>query len=249
MIYISHLLPDEEMKELIAQTGAGVECLEFSVAENLDSLANVLTVYRRRLSYMGCKHLNVHGPFLDLNPVAYDREIQKATMLRYVQCYEAAMELRADKIIYHTCMYPDVYFVEGWADRMADFMNDFLENHSGIEILIENVLDREWKPVLDAAEKMQSEKAGICLDVGHAHCYSEHSVKEWAQNLTPMVKHLHLHDNDGTRDAHLGLGCGTIPWTDFFHFFEPVKVTSCTIECCTKEAVLASIEKIPEKYR
>ena len=36
MIYVSHLLSDEEMKEIIERTGVGVESIEFSVAENLD---------------------------------------------------------------------------------------------------------------------------------------------------------------------------------------------------------------------
>ncbi len=36
MIYISHLIEDEKMKALTARTGAGIESIEFSVAENLD---------------------------------------------------------------------------------------------------------------------------------------------------------------------------------------------------------------------
>ena len=30
MIYTSHLLPDDEMKEIISQTGVGIESIEFS---------------------------------------------------------------------------------------------------------------------------------------------------------------------------------------------------------------------------
>ena len=33
MIYISHLLPDDEMKEIISQTGVGIESIEFSIAD------------------------------------------------------------------------------------------------------------------------------------------------------------------------------------------------------------------------
>ena len=38
MIYISHLLDDSEMADVIEKTGAGIEAIEFSVSENLDSL-------------------------------------------------------------------------------------------------------------------------------------------------------------------------------------------------------------------
>ena len=42
MIYISHLLPDDEMKEIISQTGVGIESIEFSIADNLDHLKEYL---------------------------------------------------------------------------------------------------------------------------------------------------------------------------------------------------------------
>ena len=34
MIYISHLLSDQEMKEVIQKTGAGIESIDFSISEN-----------------------------------------------------------------------------------------------------------------------------------------------------------------------------------------------------------------------
>ena len=68
MLYISHLLPDREMAQVLEQTGAGVESIEFSIAENLDNLKENILDYRGRLRAMGAEHLTIHGPFLDLNP-------------------------------------------------------------------------------------------------------------------------------------------------------------------------------------
>lgn len=79
---------------------------------------------------MGAAHLTLHGPFLDLNPAAYDSQIRQVTRLRFDQSYEAARELGVEKIIYHSCYYPQVYFLEGWAERVAEFMNQFLEGRS-----------------------------------------------------------------------------------------------------------------------
>ena len=39
MIYVSHLLRDEEMKELVEELQVGVESIEFSISENLDHLS------------------------------------------------------------------------------------------------------------------------------------------------------------------------------------------------------------------
>ena len=49
MIFISHLLPDKEMKELIEETGAGVESIDFSITENLDHLSESVNSYKKRM--------------------------------------------------------------------------------------------------------------------------------------------------------------------------------------------------------
>ena len=52
MIFISHLIPDEQMKELLTLTKAGVESIEFSVSENLDRLDQTMLSYEKRLRFM-----------------------------------------------------------------------------------------------------------------------------------------------------------------------------------------------------
>ena len=142
MIYISHLIDDKEMKEIIASTGAGIESIEFSVAENLDHFSRTLKNYRKRLEFMNCQNLILHGPFLDLNPMAYDSLVVQATKTRYEQAYQAAKELGAKKLILHSGFIPSVYFLTGWAERMADFYNRFLDDKDdSVEILMENVMD------------------------------------------------------------------------------------------------------------
>ncbi len=47
MIYISHLFPDDQMEELIRQSGMGVESIDFSIADNLDHFSESIDVYRK----------------------------------------------------------------------------------------------------------------------------------------------------------------------------------------------------------
>lgn len=143
MINISHLLPDEEMKELIRETGMGVESIDFSISDNLDHLEETIQTYRKKLNTFGNPPLTLHGPFLDLNPAAFDSLIREVTMTRFAQCYQAGKELGARKIIYHSGMIPCVYFREGWADQVSRFFCEFLEHREGLEIVMENVLDED----------------------------------------------------------------------------------------------------------
>lgn len=149
MIYISHLLPDNEMKEIIDQTGVGIESIEFSIADNLDHLNESIHSYRERLKFMGCQGLTLHGPFMNIDPAAFDSEVRKITMMRFHQTYTAGMELGAKKIVYHTCMNPYVHYLQGWAERVAEFFGEFLKEHKELEVVMENVFDPQIDPVLD----------------------------------------------------------------------------------------------------
>lgn len=93
MIYISHLLPDDEMQEIISQTGVGIESIEFSISDNLDHLNDSIRSYRERMKNMGCQEMILHGPFMNIDPAAFDSEVRKVTKMRFHQTYTAGMEL------------------------------------------------------------------------------------------------------------------------------------------------------------
>lgn len=100
MKYISHLIPDEEMKIFIEKYNVGVESIDFSISDNLDRLSDSIRNYQKKLNYMGTKELILHGPFLDVNPCAYDSLVRKVTMKRFSQCYEAGLALGAKKLFF-----------------------------------------------------------------------------------------------------------------------------------------------------
>lgn len=85
------------MNEIIEQTGVGIESIEFSIADNLDHLNDSIGSYRERLKFMDCRGLTLHGPFMNIDPAAFDSEVRKITMMRFHQTYTAGMELGAKK--------------------------------------------------------------------------------------------------------------------------------------------------------
>ncbi len=68
MIYISNLISDSQLAELLARENLGIETIDFSIGENLDDLSRLIDLWRRRMDSMHCTHVSIHGPFLDLNP-------------------------------------------------------------------------------------------------------------------------------------------------------------------------------------
>lgn len=244
MLFISHLLSDGDMRELVETFQVGVECIDFSIADNLDHFSETLHDYQKRMKEIGTKNLILHGPFLDLNPAAFDSRIRRVTYERFAQCYEAGRELGAQKIVYHSGMDPMVYFQEGWAERVAEFFESFLQDRTDIEVVMENVLDPMWESVKKVGEMVEAKNFGICLDMGHAHCYSKQPVLTWAKEMQEWIGHVHVHDNDGTKDAHKALGNGTIPWQEILQTLSLREGRTWSIECPNKEDAIKSIERI-----
>lgn len=61
MIYVSHLICDEDMKELCCQYGTGVESIEFSISDNLDQLERKIELYQKRLGRWEIRRLPCMG--------------------------------------------------------------------------------------------------------------------------------------------------------------------------------------------
>ena len=192
---------------------------------------------------MGWPHLSLHGPFLDLNPMTYDSLILEATKKRYEQVYEAGRRLEAEKIVFHTCHLPDAYLLIGWAERVADFFKRFLDGKDGIMIVMENVFDRIPEPMVEVVERVDRPDFRLCLDIGHAHCYSDISVLDWAKSFGSYVSHVHVHDNLGDRDAHLAVGDGNLPWEDLItHFQNMSQPPTWTIENTSLKDIRISLD-------
>ena len=67
----------------------------------------------------------------------------------------------------------------------------------------------------------------------------------WAELFGSYIKHVHVHDNMGDRDAHWGLGKGNL---DYKKVIKTIKKNnpkvSFTIECSRKEDVLQSVSEL-----
>ena len=78
------------------------------------------------------------------------------------------------------------------------------------ELLLENVLDVRPEYIRDVCDGVNDPRLRICLDVGHANAYSPVPVEEWISMLGGRIAHVHLHNNDGSRDAHAPLHAGSM---------------------------------------
>ena len=80
---------------------------------------------------------------------------------------------------------------------------------ANVDLAFENL--RAPERLYEFMQRIDSPRAGVCFDAGHNHVFGrEHRV---CRDFADRIKAVHLHDNDGTFDAHNIPGDGTIDWT------------------------------------
>jgi sugar phosphate isomerase/epimerase len=86
--------------------------------------------------------------------------------------------------------------------------------------LIPNPLSLAPRLVQWLEEDLELGRAGICLDVGHAHLAGD--VMDAVETCSGHIVTTHVHDNNGRRDDHLVPGHGTIDWEGVMMAFQKV---------------------------
>ncbi len=86
---------------------------------------------------------------------------------------------------------------------------------------------------------------GIVLDTGHANL--EGQIEPFLQQLPDKISHIHISDNHGLIDEHLGLGHGKIDWQAFAH---EVKATgfSGTVLAESAYDVVETVQRLKQLF-
>jgi sugar phosphate isomerase/epimerase len=195
-------------------------------AQALDSLPrdwHEQVAFRLREAGLAC---SVHLPFMDLQPGARDPNILETTRSRLLQACEIARIYEPRHLIGHAWYFENLhhYFYDSWLATAVDTWESLHNAWPGHPPLyLENTFEPSPEPIVDLLKTFAGrglESIGICLDLGHWHSFAQGSIlgdlDRWLDAFAPYLRHLHLHDNTGADDHHLGLGQGSIPWSDLF---------------------------------
>ena len=207
-IYLSTV--DPRAGELARELGLGVEIAEYCTAWNMDR-EYPQTDERLRGALAGNPRRILHGPFNELFPCAIDPEARDLAARRYRQAIALARDYGADKVVIHAGFNPWLYYPVWFREQSAVFWREFLAEEPGVEIVLENVLEQEPEWMTEILRAVDSPRLRLCLDVGHVNAYSPVDTAQWLRRCAPWISHFHLHNNNGTRDAHDPLFRGSIP--------------------------------------
>jgi sugar phosphate isomerase/epimerase len=80
---------------------------------------------------------------------------------------------------------------------------------------------------------------GIALDVGHANL--EAQTESFLRKLPDKIVHIHVSDNTGENDQHLGVGYGRIDWQRFAETLREIAYD--------KKVMVESVEHVEESLK
>lgn len=193
-------------------------CKEYNIGVNVDSYCDPeyhnshpedLTYHLQMYSDVTIK--SMHGAFTDLCFGSRDNLIREATKIRFDHSYDISKKLGCNHIIFHHGYIPGTSYPPNWIKRSKSFWDDFLTGKDSNTIFyIENQFEHSPDMILDLVSAVDNNNLKICLDIGHAHCNSKTPVEEWIKKLSKNIGFVHLHNNHGSEDEHLGLDNGTI---------------------------------------
>ncbi|MFV0422157.1 sugar phosphate isomerase/epimerase family protein [Oleidesulfovibrio sp.] len=189
----------------------------------------------------------VHLPFFDLHPGSLNDGILEATRQTLRKAAQLAALYRPVVLVGHPAydkgQHPPHH--SQWLKRSAETWQMVQERAGGVPLRLENTYEVSPHPLAELVDLMDEQNdrvfdVGICFDIGHWFSFGQgqrySNLDDWLDAFGARVRHLHLHDNDGTDDLHLGLASSLIPLEDVFAGLESRGVkTTVTLEPHTEE--------------
>ncbi len=188
----------------------GIEIQGFYNTNHLDQTQERIAAYQSMLP-KGCEKY-LHAPFWDLCLGSGNQKIVEVTRFFFDYADEVAEALGCEGIVVHHGYVPNTSHPSNWIDRSVVFWRDFFDAHPGNRrMFMENLSEKNAETMLGVVDRLRNPRLMVNLDIGHVHCNSDVAVLDWIEQLGARISYVHIHQNHGKRDEHLGLRKGNIP--------------------------------------
>ena len=192
--------------------------------------------------------LTVHAPFVDINIASPSPVLRRTILRRLEKSISYACQLGCRLWVFHPGLKTGVsHFYPGLDWQLnIESIRSLLKaaRKQSVDIAIENVPEPFpflMKSVRDFSRFYSEfdDDLGLVLDVGHAH--TNRQIQGFITQFSEKIVHVHVSDNDGTGDSHLGIGYGTIDWKGVAKALKKVQYGSVIM--------LESIEHVEESLQ
>lgn len=213
--------------------------------EGLHTLNDRRVKALRKVALSRDLEFTVHAPVADINIASPSPVLRRAILRRLEKSIIYSRKLDCRLWVFHPGLktgvshfYPNL----DWSLNLKS-VRDLLKiaEKKDVKISIENVPE-PFPFLLKSADDFSrffselNEDLGLTLDVGHANLNRQ--IEDFINNLRSKIVHVHVSDNQGDNDIHLGIGHGTVEWRSVAESLKGIKYDGVVI--------LESIEHIEE---
>ena len=201
----------EQCIELATQYDLGIELMAFAFPHILDGeWRDTMAHYRVFLEDIQGP-ITMHGPFMDMVSGSPDERVNAVTYHRYAHAIRIAAEIGARQVVFHANyigLLHNEFYRTGWHQRNVDFwgpLGDYAQEHDVI-VAIENMWEFDPTIIGNLLKELQHPYLRACLDVGHAHLFSDRNFRfnYWLETMQEWIVELHMNNNNGIMDEHHG---------------------------------------------
>lgn len=163
--------------------------------------------------------LVIHAPWAGINIAVPSPILRRAALKRLERSISHAKQLDCRLWLFHPgfkTALSHIYPGKDWQQNL-DSVHTLLKiaGREGIKIAIENIPE-PYPNLMKSARDFQrfyeelDSDMGMVLDVAHANLNGQ--IQDFMKQFHDKIVHIHVSDNDGVNDQHLGIGYGNIDW-------------------------------------
>jgi sugar phosphate isomerase/epimerase len=163
--------------------------------------------------------LIVHAPWAGINIAVPSPALRRAVLRRLEKSIRYAKQLDCRLWLFHPgskTALSHIYPGKDWQLNLKSVRTLLrVARREEVEVAIENIPEPYPNLMKSTADFQRfyeelDDDIGMVLDVAHANVNDQ--IQDFMKQFHDMIVHMHVSDNDGVNDLHLGIGYGSINW-------------------------------------
>ena len=176
--------------------------------------------------------VSLHATMADINIASLNKGIRDESVKQLTECIDLAAELDSSRIVVVHCgrftytLAPARELTGQPSMESIKYCLKYAEN-KGVTLALENIglTERDFpennKQLVEIVETLNSPYLKITWDIGHSNVTE--GVANSLKILGNYIAHIHISDNSGKHDEHLGIGSASIDYTPALLFLKNFK--------------------------
>jgi sugar phosphate isomerase/epimerase len=161
----------------------------------------------------------VHAPWAGINIAVPSLALRRVVLKRLEKSISYAKQLDCRLWLFHPgskTALSHIYPGKDWQLNLKSVRTLLkVARREGVEVAIENIPE-PYPNLMKSRGDFQrfyeelDDNIGMVLDVAHANLNGQ--IQDFIKHIGKRIVHMHVSDNDGINDLHLGIGYGSIDW-------------------------------------